>query len=81
MTTIDMNDSHAREYQQVVFTKAHLKLCAAGLTPPRGLTKARLMTHARSLTGANFGPRAYQEAIDALEKRKQALLVYISNDG
>ena len=74
MTTIDMKDPTSYEYQQVIFTKAHLKLCSKGMTPPRGMTKSRLMTHARNLTGAEFGQREYDKAIEALELRKQALL-------
>lgn len=79
MTTIDMSDVHAREYHQVVTLKAHLKLCSAGMNPPRGLTKSALMKYARKLTGASFGLRDYPAAISALEARRDALLVHTRN--
>jgi hypothetical protein len=81
MTTIDMTNPHAREYLQVCTVKAHLKLVKAGLTPPRGVTRARLMELARKLTGRHdLRPRDYDEAIKALEIRRDVLLVYRNTD-
>jgi len=74
--TIDMRDPNQAEYFQVVTIKAHLRLVAAGMQPPRGITKTRLLQRARELTGAAIKARDYDGAIKALEARRNALLVY-----
>lgn len=79
MISLDMSDDLTREYQQVVTIKAHLKLVKAGMKPPRGITVGKLMQRARELTGASIGARNYDAAIRALEKRRDALLVYKQN--
>jgi len=81
MTTLDMRDAHTRDFHQVVTIKAHLKLIKAGLNPPRGFTRAKIMQRARELTGRHdLGPRDYDEAIKALEIRRDVLLVYRNTD-
>lgn len=80
MTTIDMTNPHQREYFQVCTIKVHLKLVKAGMTPPRGVTRAKLMQRARDLTGAAIADRDYDAAIKALETRRDVLLVYRNTD-
>ena len=81
MTTIDMRDQHQRDYFQVCTIKAHLKLVRLGMTPPRGVTRTKLMQRARELTGRHdLRPRDYDEAIKALEIRRDVLLVYRNTD-
>lgn len=80
MTTVDMTNEYQRQYTQCVTLKAHVKMLKIGMKNSR-LSKTKIMELAREASGAQFGLRDYDGAIRALEKRRDALLVYIQNDG
>jgi len=65
MTTIT-NPWEARI--QAVFLKGHLKLVAAGMTPPRGVRKGDLLKKAGAITGRKYARGHYQEAADDLQR-------------
>ncbi|CAB4138503.1 hypothetical protein UFOVP330_85 [uncultured Caudovirales phage] len=43
--------------------RAHLRLIAAGMQPPRGLTKGNVLAKAGSLTGVSYKRGEYGKAI------------------
>lgn len=43
--------------------RAHLRLIAAGMKPPRGVTKGDVLAKAASLTGKGYKRGQYKEAI------------------
>jgi hypothetical protein len=44
-------------------TRAHLRLIAAGMTPPRGVRKGDVLNTAANLTGKPYGRGEYKAAI------------------
>jgi len=52
---------------QAAFIKAHLKLCAVGMKPPRPLTKTKLMIKAANLTGIKYKRTEITQAIADLQ--------------
>jgi|TARA_R110000803_G_scaffold54211_1_gene110868 hypothetical protein len=52
---------------QAAFIKAHLKMCAVGMNPPRPLTKTKLLIKATNLTGLNYKRTEITQAIEDLQ--------------
>ena len=44
-------------------TRAHLRMIASGMTPPRGVRKGDVLAEAARITGKPYGRTAYKEAI------------------
>jgi len=57
----------ARPEIQAVFIKQHLKLTKLGMTPPRGITKTKLLSKASAITGYNYKRGQYDAAIADLQ--------------
>ena len=55
-----------RPVVQAIFLKGHLKLVAAGLTPPRGVSRRSLLDKAGAITGKRYKRGAYLEAANDL---------------
>jgi len=52
---------------QAALIKAHLRLCAVGMSPPRPLTKTQLMIKAGNLTGLKYKRTEITQAIADLQ--------------